>query len=82
MLAKKIFSVRCTLNRQHLTRLKALRLTTSHAYLHQKLDEFGKDHKKSICHAVVHQGQYIANNRCLDGAEQPQCPQVNLADSG
>ena len=65
-----------------LTRLKALRLTTSNAYLHQKLDEFGKDHKKSICHPVVHQGQYIANNRCLDGAEQPQCPQVDLADSG
>lgn len=65
-----------------LARLKTWRLTTSHIYLYKKLDEFGKDHKKSICDAVVHQGQYIPNKRCLDGAEQPQCPQADSADSG
>ena len=65
-----------------LARFKTLRLTTSHTYLYKKLDEFGKEHKKSICDAVVHQGQYMCNNRCVDGAEQPQCPQVDSPDTG
>ncbi|PFX14455.1 hypothetical protein AWC38_SpisGene21383 [Stylophora pistillata] len=43
-----------------LARFKTLRLITNHSYLYKKLDEFGKDHKKSICDAVVHQGQYMA----------------------
>ena len=44
-------------------RLSTLRLTTSHKYLYKKLDEFGKDHTKSITDAVLQQGEYMAQKK-------------------
>ena len=38
-------------------------MTTSHSYLDKKLDEFGKNHNKSITDAVCRQSEFMAQKR-------------------
>lgn len=43
--------------------MSALRVAVSHTFVYKKLEEFGKDHTKSITDAVIHQGKYMCQKQ-------------------
>ena len=53
-----------------LLRLKSLRITTSHAYMYKKLDEFGVNHDSHIPKAVEDESQRLASTMPESEAEK------------
>lgn len=49
----------------------------SHTYLYKKLDEFGKEHTKSITDAVTNQGQYMAQEAVTSASMDPVEPRAS-----
>ncbi|KAJ7389081.1 hypothetical protein OS493_033663 [Desmophyllum pertusum] len=60
-----------------IARLSTLRLAVSHTYLYKKLDEFGKEHTKSITDAVTNQGQYMAQEAVTSASMDPVEPRAS-----